>query len=389
MNSTLPPDYDALLSSLKARIRSARVRAALAANAELIHLYWDIGRMIVDRQEEEGWGKSVVERLSNDLRAEFPGQSGLSPQNLWSMRQVYLAWHRSLPILQQALGELEADPHLLTQPVSQALHRIAAETLPVSPEDSAGFLLRIVREIPWGQNIDLVTKIKDPVQRLWYALQTVENGWSRAVLSVQIETDLFSRQGAAQTNFAKTFSAPDSDLVQGLFKDRYLLDFIPGGTVLRERQLEESLTSHITRFLLQLGKGFAFVGRQYRLEVGGDELFLDLLFYHVRLHCYVIVDLKAGKFDPRDAGQINFYLEAVDRQVRNHEVDAPSIGLILCREKNHLVVEYALARTDRPTAVATWELTGKLPDALSASLPTVEQLEEEFSIPPASGEAEE
>ena len=387
MSGSLPAGYGPLLDGLKARIHSARVRAALAANAELIHLYWDMGRLIVEQQERQGWGKSVVERLSADLRAEFPGQKGLSTQNLWFMRQFYNEWNQSFAILSQAATELpgpsrpfiqQMAQEILSQPVTE-LESPANLAQPLPESDAEQVLLRIVREIPWGQNIDLVTKLKDPRERLWYALQTIEHGWSRAVLAAQIQSSLHARQGTAPTNFRRTLPPPQSDLAEGLFKDRYLFDFLAGGAWLRERELEAGLTTHITRFLLELGKGFAYVGRQYRLEVGGDEFFLDLLFYHLRLHCYVVIDLKTGKFDPRDAGQISFYLEAVDRQVRNHAVDGPSIGLVLCREKNNLVVEYALARASGPTAVATWELTGELPGDLKDALPTAGELEAEFA----------
>lgn len=345
MNEKLPSDYPKLLRELKQRIQGARVRAALAANAELIHLYWDIGRLIVEQQEKQGWGKSVVERLSADLASEFPDQGGLSPANLWRMRQFYSEWNQASAILAQSAREL----------------------------------LGVLSQVPWFTNVQLFTKVKDPRERYWYALQTIENGWSRAVLTVQIESGLYQRQGGAASNFERTLPAPDSDLAQEVFKDSYVLDFVGGESHRHERGLEKELTTRITDFLLELGKGFAFVGRQYRLDVGGDEFFIDLLFYHLRLHCYVVIDLKMRKFQPSDAGQINFYLEAIDRQVRDPKIDGRSIGLILCKEKNSLVVEYALARAQNPAAVATWEISHQLPEELKDELPTAEQLAEKLA----------
>lgn len=392
-NNPIPANYGGLLKELKSRIQSARVKAALAANAELIHLYWDMGRMIVDQQEKEGWGKSVVERLSQDLQSEFPDQKGLSPRNIWMMRQFYLEWIESSAILSQFVAELEHAPQaklqqllgeILSQPAREFLQRPVAEIgatgkLPrhVRELDAPQILLRIVREIPWGQNIDLISKLKDPRQRLWYALKTIENGWSRAVLTAQIESGLIDNQGAALTNFNATLPGPQSDLAQGILKDRYLLDFIAGGEAVRERDLENQLATHMTRFLVELGKGFAYVGRQYRITVGGDEFFIDLLFYHVRLHSYIVIELKTGRFEPEFSGKMNFYLEAIDRQVRT-ERDGPTLGLILCKEKNNVVVEYALARADRPMGVATWEFSKQVPKELQDALPTAAELEQEF-----------
>ena len=306
--SAIDPGYVELLAGLKNRIRIGRVRAALAANAELIGMYWDLGRMIVERQAAAGWGKSVVDHLSEDLRAEFPFQQGLSGRNLWLMRQFYMEWSQSFTILQRSIAELGI--------VKQDSHNAD--------------ILQVISAIPWGQNIDLVSRVKDPVQRFWYARQTVENGWSRPVLAVQIETDLYSRQGAALTNFKRALPPPGSDLAQQIFKDRYLLDFVVGGPEMLERELEEQLTTRITRFLLELGKGFAFVGRQFRISVGEDDFFIDMLFYHIHLHSYIAVELKTGRFEPEYTGKMNFYLEVLDRQVRRSQ-DGPSIGLILCR----------------------------------------------------------
>ncbi len=345
----VPAGYPALLDDLKRRIRAAQVKAALSVNRELIALYWHIGKSIVERQKAEGWGKTVVERLATDLQREFPGVGGFSPQNIWYMRAFYLAWTDDLQNLQQLVGDF--DGKSLPQPV-------------------AG--------IPWGHNIQLITKLKAPIPRLWYARQTLEHGWSRAVLVHQIESDLFKRQGKAVTNFPATLPPPQSDLAQQVLKDPYNFDFLTLAADGRERDLEQGLLAHLRKFLLELGAGFAFVGQQHHLEVGGDDFYVDLLFYHLRLRCFVVIDLKMEAFKPEFAGKMNFYLSAVDDLLR-HKDDRPSIGLILCKGKNRVVVEYALRDTRKPIGVSAYRLTERLPERLKGSLPTVEELEAELA----------
>jgi predicted nuclease of restriction endonuclease-like (RecB) superfamily len=306
MTTSLPTPQDdgyaALLSELKARIRSARLRAAMAVNQELILLYWSIGRDILARQSAEGWGARVIDRLAADLRRDFPDMTGLSARNLKYMRAFAEAWPDE-PIVQQAVARL-----------------------------------------PWGHNVRLLEAVKGPDERLWYARQAVEYGWSRNVLVHQIESGLFARQGNAITNFARTLPAPQSDLAQELIKDPYNFDFLALGPEMSERELERGLLDHLRALILELGKGFAFVGSQYPLEVGGQDYYLDLLFYHLRLRCFVVVELKIEDFKPEFAGKMNFYLSAVDELVR-HESDGPTIGIILCKGKNAVVVEYALRDT--------------------------------------------
>lgn len=297
-----PPEitgYGDLLNELKARIRHAQVRASLAVNRELLQLYWHIGREILVRQEGEGWGSKVVERLAHDLRGEFPDMSGLSRTNLMYMRAFAEAYPDD-PIVQQAVGQ-----------------------------------------IPWGHNIVLLDKVKKPKIRTWYAGQTVQHGWSRNVLIHQIETGLHERQGQAVSNFGSTLPPAQSDLAHELLKDPYNFEFLDLGPEAQERDLERALLAHLRDFFLELGVGFSLVGNQYALEVNGQDYRLDLLFYHLKLRCFVVVDLKIGAFRPEDAGKMNFYLAAVDQQVRREE-DLPSIGLILCKQKNRVVVEYAL-----------------------------------------------
>jgi predicted nuclease of restriction endonuclease-like (RecB) superfamily len=307
------------------------VRAALSVNRELVLLYWGIGRDILSRQQSEGWGAKVVDRLAHDLLRAFPGMAGFGARNLKYMR---------------ALAEAYPDQQ---------------------------FVQQVVAQLPWGHNVRILEMVKVPEKREWYIRQAVESGWTRNVLVHQIEGDLHRRQGRALTNFQRTLPAPQSELAQELLKDPYNFDFLTLGTEMLERDLERGLIDHLRDLILELGKGFAFVGNQYHLEIGGQDYFLDLLFYHLRLRCYVVIDLKIEEFRPEFAGKMNFYLSAVDDLLR-HVDDAPSIGLILCKEKNRIVVEYALRDTGKPMGVAQYRLTESLPERLQSELPTSHDL---------------
>ena len=334
----LPSGYTALLNDLKARVRAAQLKAGLAVNRELVLLYWHIGREILARQEQEGWGAKVIDRLSRDLSREFPEMGGLSPRNLKYMR---------------ALAEAYPDE---------------------------AFVQAVLAQITWYHNIAIVEKVADPAEREWYARAAVEHGWSRNVLVHQIETDLFHRQGKALANFKRTLPAPQSDLAQQVLKDPYTFDFLMLGSAARERDIEQGLVRHIARFLLELGSGFAFVGEQYRFEVSDREFCIDLLLYHTRLHCYVVVELKAGEFKPEHTGQLNFYLSAVHDRLKTAG-DSPSIGILLCAAKDKLIVEYALRDVKKPIGVAEWRtrLVRTLPRQYKGSLPTISELEAELA----------
>jgi predicted nuclease of restriction endonuclease-like (RecB) superfamily len=341
MNLVPPPsdsnDYVQLLDTLKERIRTSRLRAALAVNEELILLYWEIGRDILDRQDSAGWGAKIVDRLSADLKHDFPEMTGFSPRNLKYMR---------------ALAEAFPNREIVQQ---------------------------VIAQLPWGHAITLVEAVKDRTQRIWYGEQAREHGWSRKVLAFQIGSDLFARQGKAITNFERTLPTPQSDLAQALIKDPYSFDFLGLGPDVLERELERSLLDHLRSLILELGKGFAFVGSQYHLEVAGQDYYLDLLFYHLQLRCFVVVELKIEEFKPEFAGKMNFYLSAVDDLLR-HTDDAPTIGIILCQGKNAVVVEYALRDSVKPMAVAGYTLSTALPAPLQAALPTAEDLAREFPL---------
>ena len=330
-----PEGYADWLVALKHRIHIAQQRATLAVNRELILLYWQIGVDILARQAEQGWGAKVIERLAHDLRHAFPDMKGFSRTNLLYMRAFAAAWPDQA-IVQQAVGQL-----------------------------------------PWGHNLVLISKLKSAEERLAYAQKTLENGWSRNVLVMQIETHLLERQGAAVTNFEQRLPKPQSDLARESLKDPYRFDFLGLGDEAHEREIERALVQHVTEFLLELGAGFAFVGQQVHLEVGGDDFFIDLLFYHLKLRCYVVIELKAGDFKPEHLGQLGFYLTAVDRQVKAPE-DQPTIGLLLCKNKNKVVAEYALGDKTQPMGIAEYKLQESLPETLKTNLPSIEQIEREL-----------
>ncbi|GAQ00156.1 hypothetical protein NIES2104_67210 [Leptolyngbya sp. NIES-2104] len=316
---------------MKERIRHAQVLAATALNREAILLYWQLGKEILERQEREGWGAKVVDRLAKDLRREFPDVQGFSARNLKYMR---------------AFAEAYPDVEIVQ---------------------------RLLHKLPWGHLIRLLDSVKDSDQRLWYAQQAIENGWSRTILEYQIESGLHKRQGGAITNFEQTLPQPQSDLARDLIKDPYNFSFLTLGKNAQERDLENALVAHIRDFLLELGMGFSFMGSQYPIAVDGKDYKLDLLFYHVRLRCYVVIELKMVEFEPEFSGKLNFYVSAIDDLLR-HEDDQPTIGIILCKSKRRTTVEYALRNVSTPIAVSTHQL----PDQLKENLPSSEQLEIEI-----------
>ncbi|MBM9538398.1 PDDEXK nuclease domain-containing protein [Desulfobulbus alkaliphilus] len=330
-------DYQSTLTNLKERIANERLRVALSANAAMVLLYWDIGQTILNRQDRQGWGAKIIDHLSEDLKEAFPEMNGFSPRNLKYMRTFAQEW----------------------------------------PDRE--IVQRTVAQIPWRSNLALLHKLNDSETRLWYAKQTIENGWSKDILALQIESRLHERQGKAPNNFALTLPPKDSDMAAQVFKDPYLFDFLGTADTRKEREIEQALIDHVQKFLLELGAGFAFVGRQVLLEVGDRDFRLDLLFYHLKLRCYVVIELKAVPFDPGFTGTLNLYLSAVDDLLR-HPDDKPTIGLLLCKSKDDLVVEYALDGYRRPMGVAQWEsrLTQSLPDDLKGSLPTIEEIEKEL-----------
>lgn len=366
VRGSLPPEYVATLNALKERIHAGRMRAALAVNREVIDLYWYIGKTITERQQTEAWGNSVVERLAADLRDSFPDMKGFSPTNIWRMRSFYHAWPSLLP-----------DEPILAQAVPELAEREQpkADLIPTQPEQV--ILAQVVRELPWGHNVTLIQKVKTPEKRLWYAQMARKHGWARSILIMQIETDLYGRQGKAVSNFKTTLPAVDSDLATQTMKDPYNFDFLGLAQNAHERDVENALIAHIKRFLLELGEGFAFVAQQYKVTIGESDFYIDLLFYHITLRCYVAVELKAVSFQAEFAGKLNFYLSVIDDTLRR-EGDNPTIGLLLCKDKERLVAEYALKDINKPIAVADYLLTKAIPEDLKGALPTIEEIEDEF-----------
>ena len=331
-------EYRSLIADLKNRIQAAQIKAAVTVNTQLIALYWDIGKQIAERQQASGWGDGVIEQIAHDLSREFQTMKGFSRRNLYRMKQFYAFY-----------------------------------------VDRGEFVPQLVAQIPWGHNDLIIQKIKGQDKALWHVRKTIENGWSRNVLAHQIDSRLYERQAEKPRidNFAERLPAPQSDLARETLKDPYVFDFLGVGDEAHERALETALVERITRFMLELGKGFAFVGRQFHLEVGGEDFYVDLLFYHLRLHCYVAIELKTGPFKPEYTGKLNFYLTALDEQVKMKE-DGPSIGLILCRDRNNVVAEYALRDVNKPIGISRYALAATLPEELRASFPTVEEVEAEL-----------
>ena len=345
---SVPDWYPGLLESVSERVIAGRGRAIAAVNLELVATYWAVGRDILARQSEQGWGARVIDRLSADLQQRFPGVRGFSPRNLKYMRALAEAWPETA---------------IVQQPVAQ---------------------------LPWSHHVILLNRLGTREDRLWYAAQAIENGWSRNVLDHFISSRLRERSGKAVTNFSATIPPPDSDLAQQVTRDPYLFDFVGNADLRHERDLEQSLIDHVSRFLLELGQGFAYVGRQVRLEIDDQDFYCDLLFYHLRLRAYVVIELKVTDFEPGYLGQLGLYMAAVD-DVLAHPDDKPTIGLLLCKSKNNVVAEYALRGYNAPIGVAEWTtaITTDLPDELTSDLPTIEQLEAELAADTATGASDE
>jgi len=378
-------NYKTWLADIKNRVRSAQLKASVRVNTTFLDMYWDLGSDIVAKQAQAKWGDGFLLQLSKDLTAEFPYIKGFSHRNVKYIKQWYLFYSRETAIGQQAVAQLPKQPvsqlrkkpiwqqpvALVQQPVRQLGQQTVAQFTPPAPGQ--------ILQIPWGHNIVIIAKCKDVTEALYYAAETLANGWSRSTLRCQIEGRLYKRSGKAVTNFYTTLPAPQSDLAHQMIKDPYTFDFMPAASGYREKDLEQGLLDHIQKFLVELGVGFAFVGRQVTFEIGGKDFYLDLLFYHLRLRCYVVIELKAGEFKPEFAGKLNFYLSAVDDMMR-HPDDKPSIGLILCKSKERVIAEYALRDISKPIGIANWrtKLVASLPTELKGQLPTIKEIEAEL-----------
>jgi predicted nuclease of restriction endonuclease-like (RecB) superfamily len=361
--------YLAFLQEVKTLIREGHQKAAFSLNATLVKTYWNLGQRIAQKQSLFEGRNNYVEQLAKDLRAEFPEMKGFSRSNLFYVRKFYQFYSSSS--VQQVVGLNEIQPDFISvrQPVA------------LEENDSVQQGVRLnnmLASVPWGHNVVIINKLKDAKEVLFYLEQTIENNWSRSILVLQIEQDLYRRQGKATTNFQKTLPEKQALLAEQILKDPYNFGFLTLESKVQELDLERQLTKHITKFLLELGKGFAFIGRQYPLQVGDKDYRMDLLFYHIRLRCFVVVDLKVVEFEPEFAGKMNFYLSVVDDQIKTID-DQPSIGIILCKNKNKLEVEYALQGMIKPIGVSEFTVTQALPTELKSTLPTVEEFENELN----------
>ena len=364
-------DFAALLADVKGRIQAAQTRAVLAVNSELVRLYWDIGRIIDERQQQEGWGAAVIPRLALKLKNELPDLKGFSERNIKLMLAFYREYPNPGEFVQQAVSQLPG--------ASRSPQRVAKTLPPAKVQPPVAQLpAPIFWSVPWAHHVVIVQKIKDLATRRWYMEQTLANGWSLNILALQIGARAHARHGKAASNFAALLPAPQSDLAQQALKDPYVFDFLTLTEPFQERELEIELVRHLEKFLLELGQGFAFVGRQFRLDVGDEDFYIDLLFYHLRLRAFIVIDLKKGRFKPEHAGKLNFYCNVVNDRLK-HASDAPTIGLILCQTRDRLLAEYSFSGIDKPIGISTYELTRALPARLKSALPTVEEIEAELA----------
>lgn len=333
-------EYKNWIGELKQRIRQSQIKAAVKVNTELLRLYWELGNDIVERQKNSQWGDGFLKQLSQDLSAEFPEMGGFSVRNLQLICKWYNFYNQKLTITKQVVSQLQED----------------------------------FFSTPWGHHILIMQRCKDIETALFYVQQTVENNWSRTVLDWQIDSNLYKRQGKAISNFTKRLPSPQSDLAQQITKDPYIIDIMGIRQNMEEKEIEAHLDAHISQYLLELGKGFTFYGHQVHLNVGGEDFYIDQLFYNVRLHCYVVVELKTVKFKPEHIGQLNFYVSAVDNQMRTDK-DNPTIGLLICKDKNDVVAEYTLRNVDSPIGVSSVKIYDQLTADYKSSLPTIEEIE--------------
>ena len=397
-------EYKSWLTDIKTRIKQTQIKAAIKVNTELLRLYWDLGHDIVARQMEAAWGSGFFEQLSKDLKKEFPDLKGFSVVNLTYMKRFYLFYTQDISIRQQVadlipqqlVAELQTahnenntiEKQLVDQLPNQQtpiIHQLGGQ-LQAANNESSIILQQLVEElenhtvfqIPWGHHIHIFTKCQSVKEALFYVRKTIENGWSRSMLTHHLELNLYAREGKAVTNFAATLPAPQSDLAMQTLKDPYVFDLMTLTEKYTERELENALTENITKFLIELGAGFAYVGRQVPLNIDGTDYPVDLLFYHLKLRCFVVIELKTVKFTPDAAGRTSFYLSAID-DIMRHPTDNPTIGLIICKEKNNLVAEYALRGINQPIGISEYQLTKVFPEQFKGSLPSIEEIEEELN----------
>lgn len=384
--------YSDLLVGIKNRVRQGQIKAYVAVNAELLATYWDIGKMIHERQQQEGWGNSIIPKLAIDLKNELADVKGFSQRNIARMLTFYKEY-QTFTILPMPLAKLETDENSIVQlPVAQLekatnsisplpVSELENDLNPISPMALAKLEsseYQLIVKTSWSNHSLLIQKIKDLSTRFWYMQQIIENGWSFETLNAQIKSNVHERQGTLVHNFDATLPDIHSQWAKSVFKDPYIFDFTTLATEFSERELEVALTKNVEKFLVELGAGFAFVGRQYKMEISNKDVYLDLLFYHLKTRCFIVIDLKKGDFLPEYAGKMNFYCSAVD-DILKHETDQPTVGLILCQGKDKVFAEYTLRGMTKPIGISEYELTRILPDNLKGSLPSIEEIEDKLN----------
>ncbi len=366
--------YFRWISDLKQKIQQSQIKAAIQVNSALIEMYWDLGKEISERSFENTYGSGFLKQLSSDLLNEFPEIKGFSLSNIKYVKSFYLFYNQNITKSQQVVGEFKSDDNSNLQ---QAAGKFKSGGNQNRQQPANEFPQKLFL-IPWGHHIQIFTKCKNVTEALFYINKTIENGWSRAVLLNMISGNLYQSQGKAITNFSKTLPDYDSELVKQTFKDPYIFDFLNITENFKERELENALIDNIQKFLIELGNGFAFVGKQVEMKVGNQSFFLDLLFYHIKLKRYVVIELKSGEFEPEHAGKLNFYVTSVDKQLRD-ENDNATVGLIICKTKDDIIAEYSLTDLHKPLGISSYELRKILPDNFKSSLPSIEEIENELN----------
>ena len=367
-------DYKEWLSELKSQIKRTQIKASISVNSQLIMLYWDLGRQITEKQETAKWGSGFIEQLSRDLRSEFPEMMGFSRDNLFMARRFYLFYQSAITHEIEKVEQLVQQSNNNTQIVEQAVQQL--QQYENKADKMSSQIVPIFAIVPWGHHVLILKKVKDIPQALFYISKTIENTWSRSVLEYQIETNLYKRQGKATTNFKLTMPEPESDLANEIMKSEYNFEFLQMADKVKEADVEKALIQHMAQFLTELGKGFAYMGRQYPIKVGTKDFKIDLLFYHTKLKCYIVIELKVREFDPDFTGKLVFYTTAVDELIKDAN-DKATIGILLCKDKDDIVVDYSLKNINSPIGVGKMRYT-ELSDEIKAVLPSIEELQEEI-----------
>ena len=387
-NLKLDNEYLTLLREIKKKVQNAQIKASVRVNSELIMMYWELGESIVKKQSETNWGDGLIVQLSKDLMAEFPEMKGFSERNMFYIQKWFTFYfsgkYEVVKALTKILGkgkvpQLVAELQLLNNQELSVISHSNKKVPQLVADNFESLLPKLLSFIPWGHHREIITKCKDIDSALFYILNTIENSCSRSALVHQIELKLYERQGKSINNFEITLPKPESDLANELLKSPYSFEFLNLSKEAKEKDLQNALLDNITKFLMELGFGFAFLGKQKLLTVGGDDFYVDLVFYHTKLHCYFVVELKIDDFKPEYSGKLNFYLNAFNAEIKSQE-DKPTIGLLLCKKANKLVAEYSLKNINNPIGISEYHLMEELPKEVRKELPSIEDIERELSF---------